>query len=138
MCAKFPADFPINLLPAGVKEEEIFVYRICRSGKVEEKSFLPTYLDELSNLKEFDKNNPQSYSLSTYEKYRDARKKLRLFSRFQPEAIIASGVTHPSCGLVLRTKEWTEKNDSHVDWWLYEGALPHQYFDQVKEETNNE
>ncbi len=45
---------------------------------------------------------------------------------------IAKGVTHSSCGLSQRTKERIKKKkDSHVDWWLYEGAEPHKHFEII-------
>lgn len=130
---KFPIGFPKEKLPEGAKEESIEVYRICRTGAVEEKSFLPTYLDELSNTKENDGEDKEigSYSLSTYEKTRDARQRLKFFRGKQPNAIAAKGVTDPDCGVVQRTKERTGTKSSHVDWWLYEGAEPHKYFYEV-------
>ena len=130
---KFPAIFPAERLPAGAKEESIEVYRICRTGRVEASSFLPTYLDELAHTKEQEDGDHEIgyYSLSTYEKERDARNRLKFFRGKQPAAIAAKGTTDPSCGLVQRTKERTGKKDSHVDWWLYEQAEPHRFFREV-------
>lgn len=130
---KFPVGFPDDLLPEGAKEENIEVYRICRTGYVDRDSFLPTYLDELSKTKENDgkKQDIGFYSLSTYEKPRDARNKFKFFRGKQPSAIIAKGVTDRSCGVTQRTKERKKTKDSHVDWWLYEGATPHKFFCEV-------
>ncbi len=132
---KFPVGFPIEKLPKGIKEEEIEVYRICRTGRIEEASFLPTYLDELSKTKEnADIADPEIgyYSLSTYEKERDARKKLKFFRGKRPDAIASKGITACSCGVVQRTRERTGCKDSHIDWWLYDGAQPHKLFCQVQ------
>lgn len=130
---KFPKDFPVDLLPEGAKEENIIVYRICRTGKVEEASFLPTYLDELSQTKENEDVAPEIgyYSMSTYEKPRDARRRLKFFRGKQPCAIAAKGVTNSGCGLVQRSRERGAAKDSHVDWWLYKGARPYAYFYEV-------
>ncbi len=128
--SKFPVDFPVDMLPDGAKEENIEVYRICRSGKIEPKSFLPTYLDELAHTKE-NENTTQDighYSLSTFENENEARRMFKFFRGKQPEAIAAKGITDSSCGLTQRTKERTKKKGSHVDWWLYEGAEPHRFF----------
>ena len=130
IASKFPKGFPVEKLPNGAKEESIEVYRICRTGRVEAASFLPTYLDELAHTKEnedapFDIGN---YSLSTYSKENDAKRKLKFFRGKQPCAIVAKGTTDPSCGIVQRAKERTGTKSSHIDWWLYEGALPHTYF----------
>lgn len=138
---KFPIDFPTTKLPEGIKEEAIEVYRICRTGKVEEKSFLPTYLDELSKTKENEGVEGQEigyYSLSTYEKEKDARKKLRFFRGKQPIAIAAKGITDCSCGVIQRTKERRRCKDSHVDWWIYDGVCPHMFFHEVQLEDRRE
>lgn len=137
---KFPAGFPKEKLPEGAKEESITVYRICRTGAVEEKSFLPSYLDELSHTKENDGESEDIgfYSLSTYEKERDARRRLKFFRGKQPAAIAAKGTTDVSCGVVQRTKERTGQKDSHVDWWLYEGAEPHKYFSKIDLDATKE
>lgn len=131
--AKFPNGFPVELLPKGAKEEKIEVYRVCRSGKVEAESFLPTYLDEISKTKE-NENEGQDighYSLSVFEKISDARKMLKFFRGKQPGAIAAKGVTDPSCGITQRTKERTGKKTSHIDWWLYMDATPHIFFNEI-------
>lgn len=130
---KFPVGFPVDKLPLEAKEQSIEVYRICRTGVVEEKSFLPTYMDELSMTKENDGEDKDIgfYSMSTYEKPRDAKKRLKFFRGKQPNAIAAKGVTNPRCGVIQRTKERTGQKDSHVDWWLYEGATPHIFFEAV-------
>ncbi len=131
---KFPIGFPVELLPKEAKEQQIEVYRICRTGAVEPASFLPTYLDELAKTKENENAQPDIgfFSLSTYEKQRDAKNKLKFFRGKQPEAIAAKGITDVSCGITQRTKERTGQKDSHVDWWLYTGAEPHKYFDKVE------
>lgn len=132
---KFPFDFPIEFLPLGAKEESISVFRICRSGAVEPRSFLPSHLDpDVMHVKELEdaEFNIENYSLSVYEKANHARRRLALFSRYSPAAIAARGTTDPSCGLTQRSSERTgKKGDSHVDWWLYEGAKPHIFFEAV-------
>lgn len=130
---KFPYDFPIDLLPPGAKEERIETYRICKTGKVENESFLPTYI-EFKNTKEFDENDIGDYSLSTYYKFKDAKRQLKFFSQRNPASILAIGCTDPSCGPCQRSKERTHTKTSHVDWWLYEGAQPHLFFEEYKEE----
>lgn len=133
---EFPPGFPVDSLPSGAKEQRIEVFRICRTGKVESDSFLPSYLDELSQTKEhfneaFDIGH---YSLSTFWKLKEAEKKLRFFRGHQPCAILAKGVTEPVCGVCQKTRERTGKKSSHVDWWLYVDACPHIYFKEVQTE----
>lgn len=132
--AKYPPDFPVEDLPEGAREERIEVYRICRSGKVEPASFLPTYLDELSMTKENfgTKLSIDQYSLSTFYKESDAKRVLKFFRGKQPCAILAIGYTDPSCGLCQRTRERKKNAKSHVDWWLYQDAEPHIFFQEIR------
>lgn len=130
---KYPPGFPVEALPDGAKEERIDVYRICRSGRVDAASFLPTYLDELSMTKE---NHGAAheigyYSLSTFFKETDAKRALKFFRGKQPQAILAVGYTEPSCGLCQRTRERKRNAKSHVDWWLYQNAVPHIFFREI-------
>ncbi|MBS4785203.1 MAG: hypothetical protein KH009_03725 [Clostridiales bacterium] len=131
---KFPANFPTHLLPPEAKEESIVVYRICKSGQVDEESFLPSYL-EIGRTKDFDEKDIGEYSLSAYEKIEDAEKRCAFFGNYHPEAIIAVGTTDPSCGLSQRTRERKKmkRGKSHVDWWIYENAKPHQFFKKYEE-----
>ena len=103
---------------------------------MEPSSFLPTYLDETSKTKENDGEELDigHYSMSTFEKKSEAKKKLKFFRGKQPGAILAIGPTDPSCGLSQRTKERTKSKNakSHVDWWLYQDAVPHPFFKEVE------
>lgn len=133
---RFPPGFPVSSLPDGAKEQRIEVFRVCRTGKVESDSFLPSYLDELSQTKEHF-NEPfdiGDYSLSTYWKEKEAKNKLKFFRGRQPCAILAKGITEPVCGICQKTKERTGTKSSHVDWWLYVDASPHTYFEEVQTE----
>ncbi len=134
--SKFPNGFPVELLPDGAKEENIEAYRICRSGKVETLSFLPTYLDEISKTKENEDQSPDigHYSLSVFGKLAETKRMLKFFRGKQPGAIAAKGITDSSCGITQRTRERTGRKTSHIDWWLYTDAMPHVFF----EETNLE
>lgn len=131
---KYPPGFPVEDLPEGAREERIYVYRVCRSGKVEPSSFLPTYLDELAMTKENVEveHDIGHYSLSTFFKKNDARRALKFFRGKQPSAILAIGGTEPSCGLCQRTRERKKNAKSHVDWWLYQGAEPHIFFQEIQ------
>ncbi|KHM51654.1 hypothetical protein NZ47_09295 [Anaerovibrio lipolyticus] len=129
----FPAymkNLDIICPPVEAKKEKIEVYRICKTGKIEERSFLPTYIEyeEKGTLTFLDLNDVGAYSLSCYEKKRDARNKLIFFTKKTPKPIAAVGITSPDCGVVMRTKERKRTRDSHVDWWLYENSTPWKYF----------
>ena len=128
----YPKCFENFKMPECAKEEEITVYRACKTGKCDCISFTPSYkernLDEESDL-----SNPGLYSLSTYEKPMHVKRFAKLTSEYNKPYTIAIGRTEPSCGEVQRTRERvvSKKNTSHVDWWLYENAKPHKYFDMI-------
>lgn len=153
---QFSSAFPDGVPPKGARPEEIVVYRICTTGKVESDSFLPTYLESvLPYTRDISKAAPDCghYSMSTYEKYSDADKALRRFQKRHPPTILAKGVTSPECGWVLRDKEipFIEelkdcvqgkdmkrmKKSSHVHWWLYEEAEPHKFFQPFEEKEES-
>ena len=150
---KFPAAFPVGVPPKGAREAEIVVYRVCRTGKVEKESFLPTYLDPATKENSAPPYDCGHYSMSTFENMKKAKSILRWFKKRNPPAILARGVTAPECGLVLRDKEMLEIDDlkeciqgkdikkmrkeSHVHWWLYEGAEPHRFFQPFEEKEES-
>lgn len=130
--------FPLYMrhisLPDGAASEEAEVFRICKTGKVEKDSFLPTYEEYKMDdrIEELDLSNPGSYSLSVWEKKRDARRMHTFFSKKIPAVIVAKGITATECGMIQRTREREGKNKkSHIDWWLYEDSEPHKYFEEV-------
>lgn len=127
---KFPSALPLDKLPTGAKEMEIEVYRLCTTGAVEPNSFLPTFLDPAQkDSKNIDHNNISYYSLSTFEGENDILRIYKFFKQKRnPKTIIAKGATATSCGIVQRTAERTGQITSHVDWWLYENAEPHRFF----------
>lgn len=126
---KFPDYFNRFTLPEGAHEESIIVYRACKSGKCDKVSFTPSF-EENYMVKNplIDENDPGNYSLSTYEKPKDVKRFTRMTSDFSVPYTIAIGITHPRHGLVQRTKERTGGKSSHVDWWLYKDAAPHEEF----------
>ena len=71
----------------------------------------------------------EEYSLSTFEGENDILRIYKFFKQKRnPKTIIAKGATATSCGIVQRTAERTGQSTSHVDWWLYENAEPHRFF----------
>lgn len=129
---KFPSVFPIDKLPEGAKEECVPVYRVCETGKIEAASFLPTYLSAVANTKEHeDDDDIGYYSLSVFEKVSEIKRLHAFFKKRKPAAIIGYGSTDCSCGIIQRSRERTGKKNSHIDWWLYEGAEPHKYFREI-------
>ncbi len=127
---KFPSYFNNFELPEGAEEQEIKVFRACKTGKVDSESFIPSF--EENNYRysdEDDKADPGLYSLSSYEKPSDIKRFATMINSFKIPFKIAVGVTSPDCGPSQRTKKRKPKSkNSHVDWWLYEGAKPYIHF----------
>lgn len=129
----FPAYFSCFTMPDDAAEQELTVYRACRTRKIEKESFLNTY-EENGFQVPFGKqaDDPQVYSMSTYEKLKDIKRFVCIDSRYVPPLLLAKGITDPKCGISCRTAKWRKgAKGSHVDWWLYEGAEPWKCFREV-------
>ena len=125
----FPKYFENFTLPDGAKEEEIRVYRACKTKQCDKESFTPTFEEKnYTYQNEDEKNDPSTYSLSTFEKPKDVKRFAVTNSEYRKPHKIAVGITSSECGVVQRTRERTGKRTSHVDWWLYEGSKPYEHF----------
>lgn len=119
-------------MPKGAKGQRIEVYRACRTNQIERESFLNSYEENGWRCSPgAEQDDPGEYSLSTYEKPKDVRRFAITNSEFKPPIKIAKGFTEPECGLSQKTKERTGRRTSHVDWWLYEQALPWKHFELI-------
>lgn len=132
---KFPSYFSNFELPEGAREQRIDVYRACKTQKVDKESFLPSFEENNYSYGVGDNpSDPGLYSLSTYAKPKDIKRFANTNNAFRPPYKIARGITEPACGLSQRTSERKSKRkDSHVDWWIYENAKPHQYFKLIED-----
>lgn len=125
----FPDYFSRFTLPDGAREEYIVVYRACKTGKCDTESFKPSFEEHgFEYFQNDDPEDPGIYSLSTYEKPNHIKRYVKLTSEYGKPYKIAVGETDPQYGLVQRTKERKRKANSHVDWWLYQDATPHEVF----------
>ena len=128
----FPDYFQRFKLPDGAREELIKVYRACRSGQCDKESFLPSFEENGCVINPLaDSADPGQYSLSTFEKPKDVKRFAGVVSYMNIPYQIAVGETNPRHGLVQRTKERSKKRTSHVDWWLYKDASPHEEFEII-------
>lgn len=143
MCKKFPDDYPDNLMELiiedGAKEQLLNVYRVCNNGIINRDAFNSSFTDNKNKTIEGEGivNRDASlsddlgvYSTSCFENSKEIERVLRMMQKHYPEPIIAQGVTDPSCGLSMRTKDSIsrKKKGSHVDWWIYENTNPQDYF----------
>lgn len=125
-----------NIPPEGAKEEKIQVYRACKTNKLDKESFKNTYEEQGCEFyDEKEKEDPGTFSVSTYEKPRDVKRFAATNRDYRPPMKIAIGFTEPCHGVVQRTKEREPikyKKSSHVDWWLYKDARPYQSFQMIE------
>ena len=136
---KYPACFPENfekdILPKGAKEESKPVYRIIKYGTINRESFISTYEEMQRGLiprkKRANPKDPGLYSTSCNMEYSEAQYVLSLLMRHKPAAFIAKGKTEGTCGPCQLTSEREKRQDTHVDWWIYDDAEPHTYFGEV-------
>ena len=78
--------------------------------------------------------DPGLYSTSCNIEYSEAEYALNLFMRHHPRAFIAKGETEGTCGPCQLTSEREDRDDTHVDWWLYRDGEPQKYFKEVKKD----
>ena len=120
----FPDYFDRFSLPEGAKEQELTVYRACRSGACDRASFILSFEEKaLQYAQGEDESDPGLYTLSTFEKPKDVRRFAATSNVYHPPYKIAVGTTSPRHGPCQRTRERKAKAKSHVDWWLYRDAF---------------
>ncbi len=130
----FPDYFERFELPEGARSESIKVYRACKSGKCDRKSFLPTYEENGFAVDDgADETDPGQYSLSTYEKPTHIKRFAGVMYDIKEPCRIATGITNPIHGVVQRTRERKKCRLSHVDWWLYKDATPYREFEIIND-----
>lgn len=131
---RFPSYFDVFEMPPGAQPQRITVHRACGTGTIDRRSFLSTFEEQGCEYQEGDDpEDPGLYSLSTYERPKDVRRFMTLTSKYDSPFQIAVGCTEPLCGPCQRTRERTRRKTSHVDWWLYEGASPEDYFEMIED-----
>lgn len=139
----FPSYIDTSIIPEWAKEQSFEVYRACRSGKVDQLSFMNSFEENgFKELEDLGKYRASAYSLSTYTKIRDVKRFMTMTSDFGVPFIIAKGTTDPTYGVCLETRFWKKQlgdkcKSSHVDWWLYEGATPWLVFKEVDYNENS-
>lgn len=133
----FPDNFETDILPEGAREENKTVYRVIKYG-MNRDSFIGTYEEMKRKLipkkKRINLSDPGTYSTSCNMEYSEAEYALKMFMRHHPKAFIAKGQTEASCGPCQLTSEREKREDTHVDWWIYDESQPQQYFQGVNED----
>lgn len=145
---KFPSYFENFEIPKWAEEQELLVYRACRTGEVDRGSFLNSYEEAGFKISMgADKADPKQYSLSTYLKFKDTKRFMTMTNEYGKPFVIAKGITEPMFGPCLIDKIWNAKRrengekikkskNSHVNWWLYEDATPWECFEVVRVDEN--
>lgn len=131
----FPDKFREKLIAAGAKEQELYVYRICKAGIVDDAAFWGTFEESFRKGKARKFKVPDdvgNYSTSCHMEIKDSKHVLKFSLRNPPKAIIAKGKIRPEKGLSQITSERNPTQvDSHVDWWIYADAHPSLDFEEV-------
>ena len=126
--------FDHSKLPANAKQQDIEeVYRVCKKGKIDAEAFLSSYEEGLHN-KDMDLDDPSTFSTSCFEKLRDAKLLCKCIKKWNPSPVIAKGHIVYDSGFSLRDKDKAiPKKGSHVDWWIFDGEHPENYFEEWSE-----
>lgn len=106
----FPDYFDRFEMPAGAREENIKVYRACRSGKCDRDSFLPSFEENGFALNPLaDPTDPGQYSLSTFEKPTHVKRFAGAISDMKVPYQIAIGMIKPKAWSGTKDKGEKEK-----------------------------
>ena len=134
----FPSNFETDILPKEAREENKTVYRVIKMGTIDRNSFIGTYEEIERGLippkKNMDLSDPSLYSTSCNINYSEAEYALKIFMRHYPRPIIAKGETEGACGPCQLTAEREQREDTHVDWWIYDETCPQDFFIEVDNE----
>lgn len=138
----FPAYIPEDKIrKAGAKENEYNVYRICKWGQLDQHAFISTYEETLErdgNVNDLDLDDIGSFSTSCFEREKDAKRMMKLFTKRNPQAILAHGSIKKETGLSQKTSERKPKQKSHIDWWIYKDRITYNDFEKVILERGEE
>lgn len=124
------------------KMDNIHVYRVGKNGKLADAFY--NYYEEVilglkkvrnieSTLKKY-QNDIDSLSVSCYHNINDIRYYYSItLKEDYPKRILLEGTTSPEYGLASKTKDRKpNKQDSHVDYWLYQNATPWETFKEIE------
>ncbi len=128
--------FDSSKLPDNAKQQNIEeVFRICKKGKIDAEAFHSTY-EEGTHNKDIDLNDPSTFSTSCFEKLKDAKRLFKCIKKWNPSPVIAKGHIAYDSGFSLCDKDrFMPKKGSHVDWWIFCGEHPENYFEEWSEEN---
>lgn len=150
----FPDSYPTDLLERIIEDgagNNLFekVFRVATSGSINRDTFLSTF--EESNVDKTTLVNRDlylqqkniydigDYSVSFYEKRRDAKRILRLKKRYYDGPVLITGSILPIHGMSIRTQESNNlerrTTDSHIDLWKYRDADLTELFELDVEEV---
>lgn len=124
------------------KKSNFVVYRVGKYGKDMSISFL-NYYDEIvlglktvmrkeQYLRQCEKDIDR-LSVSCYQNKEDITYYFEItLKEDYPDRILLKGITNSNCGLSQLTSERKkDRQDSHVDWWLFKNATPWLSFKEV-------
>ena len=139
----FPSYFQNFRLPVQAVEQELEVYRACPTRRIEKASFLNSYEENGFQIPpDLANDNPQVYCLSLSSTLKGIKRFTAITAKYQPPFLLAKGHTTKEDGVSCKSNEWkTYRNererlrDSHVDWWLYDGAEPWLAFEETVYES---
>lgn len=134
----YPKDFAKKILPQGLPDIELDVFRVCTNGIINRESFYSTFMEITFGGKpapygwEKRQYEPGIYSVSCNDTEDGVRHPLKCLVKHHPKAIVAHGKASSIFGPLQRTVDRAPDypDQSHIDWWLYEGADPSSLFSQ--------
>lgn len=137
----FPVDFADRILPKGLVDMEIDVFRVCINGTINKETFYSTF--ELTHLGirptpcnwEKKLEQPGTYSVSCNDTLGSCRNALKCLVDHHPAAFLIQGTATSALGPMQRTvdRDPHYQDPSHIDWWLFADSDPSPMFHKFEE-----
>lgn len=140
----FPSNFVADILPSGLPDIELDVFRVCKNGIINKCTFKSTYEEVISGDRPKPPNwtemlgDPSTYSVSCNDTLEGAKNVLKCLVRHHPCLFIIIGHASSEMGPLQRTSDrkvnvTIHSHHSHFDWWLYSDSDPSPNFKRYEE-----
>lgn len=137
----FPPNFETDILPSGLPDIELDVFRVCTNGVIDKNTFRSTYEEIIAGNKPKPYNwakkiaDPSTYSVSCNNTLDGVKNALKCLVLHFPDLFIIIGHASSKMGPLQKTADRVVSypDQSHFDWWLYLDSDPSPNFKRYEE-----
>ena len=134
----FPPDFADKILPKGIPQLVLQVYRVCKYDTIDRRAFLSTYEETMQGLRpkgrswQRELKKPGTYATSCSCDMEEIQGTLNCLQMYNPPAFIMKGEAAFELGPQRKTPGADGRETTHIDWWLYKDADPSDQFQRIE------